>query len=84
MAALYKNFTLSELEYHYNPQNAVADHASWSEKRNAASAANRKKLKSFFDVPYGASPREKLDIFPAEKTGAPVLIYFHGGYWRSG
>ncbi|HEY1373158.1 MAG TPA: alpha/beta hydrolase [Candidatus Binatia bacterium] len=84
MPAVYKNFTLRELEIHYNPQNAVADHASWSEKRNAASAANRKKLKGFLDVPYGASEREKLDIFPAEKTGAPVLIYFHGGYWRSG
>ncbi|HEY6197257.1 MAG TPA: alpha/beta hydrolase, partial [Candidatus Binatia bacterium] len=84
MTVLYKNYTLSELEYHFNPQNAVADHASWSEKRNAASAANRKKLKGFLDVSYGASPREKLDIFPAEKTGAPVLVYFHGGYWRSG
>ncbi len=84
MTVLYKNYTLSELEYHFNPQNAVADHASWTEKRNAASAANRKKLKGFLDVSYGASPREKLDIFPAEKTGAPVLVYFHGGYWRSG
>jgi arylformamidase len=84
MTVLYKNYTLSELEYHFNPQNAVANHASWSEKRNAASAANRKKLKGFLDVSYGASPREKLDIFPAEKTGAPVLVYFHGGYWRSG
>jgi len=84
MAAVYKNYTLKELEVHFNPQNAVADHASWSEKRNAASAANRKKLKGFLDVPYGASERQKLDIFPAEKTGAPVLIYFHGGYWRSG
>lgn len=84
MAAVYKNYTLSELEVHFNPQNAVADHASWSEKRNAASAANRKTLKGFLDVPYGASERQKLDIFPAEKAGAPVLVYFHGGYWRSG
>lgn len=84
MTGVYKNYTLSELEVHFNPQNAVANHASWSEKRNAASAANRKKLKGFLDVSYGASPREKLDIFPAEKTGAPVLVYFHGGYWRSG
>jgi arylformamidase len=41
-------------------------------------------LKSFFDVPYGTSPRESLDIFPAEAPGSPVLVYIHGGYWRGG
>jgi arylformamidase len=35
-------------------------------------------------VPYGSSPREKLDIYPADHPGGPVLVYIHGGYWRSG
>ena len=35
------------------------------------------------DVAYGGLPVEILDIFPAEKPGAPVLIVIHGGYWYS-
>jgi len=84
MSAVYKNYSREELEFHFNPQNSVPDNATWSEKRNAASLKNRSELKSFLDVPYGSSPREKVDIFPAGKPGAPVLVYFHGGYWRSG
>ena len=35
------------------------------------------------DVPYGNGPRERLDIFPAANANAPVLVFIHGGYWRS-
>jgi arylformamidase len=84
MSAVYKHYTQEEMELHFNPQNSVPDHAQWSERRNRASLTARRELKSFLDVPYGSSPRQKVDIFPAAKPGAPVLIYFHGGYWRSG
>jgi arylformamidase len=33
---------------------------------------------------YGAAPIEKLDVYPTGKTGAPVLIFLHGGAWRKG
>jgi arylformamidase len=81
---IYKNYTPDELERHFDPQKSVPDSTSWSDKRNAASAKNRSEMKSLLDVPYGGSPRQKLDIFPAANAGAPVLVYFHGGYWRSG
>lgn len=41
------------------------------------------------DVAYGTAPSSKLDIFKpvgqAKKSGAgaPVLVFLHGGYWRS-
>jgi arylformamidase len=83
-AIVYKNYTKEELERHFDPQKSVPDHARWAEERNTASQRVRKSLKSFFDVPYGDPPRRVSDIFPAAKPEAPVLIYFHGGYWRSG
>lgn len=38
------------------------------------------------DVPYGASPRERMDIIfpPRLAKGAPLHVFIHGGYWRSG
>jgi arylformamidase len=81
---VYQSYTKDELERHFDPQKSVPDHARWAEERNNASQRVRKTLESSFDVPYGDSPRQVSDIFPASKPGAPVLIYFHGGYWRSG
>src|SRR4030095_9988084 len=34
-------------------------------------------------VRYGGGPNEHLDIFPTSKADAPVLVFIHGGYWRS-
>jgi len=32
---------------------------------------------------YGAHEREQLDLFPAGIADAPLLVFIHGGYWRS-
>lgn len=36
------------------------------------------------DVAYADDPRERLDILPASRPAAPVLVFIHGGYWRGG
>jgi len=38
------------------------------------------------DLRYGARPREVLDVILPErpKAGAPLHVFVHGGYWRSG
>jgi acetyl esterase/lipase len=38
------------------------------------------------DVPYGAHPRQRLDLYaPLSANGpAPVVIFFYGGSWNSG
>ena len=42
------------------------------------------------DLPYGAIPRQKLDVYrprsvPADaKPGAKVVVFFYGGYWQYG
>ncbi|NML17864.1 alpha/beta hydrolase [Azohydromonas sp. G-1-1-14] len=43
----------------------------------------RERLRCVLDVPYGPTRAETLDIFPAARPGAPVFVFFHGGYWRS-
>lgn len=35
------------------------------------------------DVRYGGGPNEHLDIFRSQATNAPVVVFIHGGYWRS-
>jgi arylformamidase len=35
------------------------------------------------DLPYGDGVNETLDVFRAANSNAPVLVFIHGGYWRS-
>jgi arylformamidase len=83
-AVVYKHFTKEEMELNFNPQAAVPDHARWSAERRKASLRVRATLRAHLDVPYGDSPRQRMDIFPAGNPAAPVFFYIHGGYWRGG
>ena len=67
----------------YNNRALVPDFADHFAHWSAASAEARKALPAQIDVRYGNGPNETLDIFPATRPGAPVVVFIHGGYWRS-
>lgn len=72
-------------ERHYNPRSAVPDFAVYGARRAALSERALAERRSVADVPYGPHPRHRLDIYRAVSGGpAPVHVFFHGGYWRSG
>ncbi|HWP57344.1 MAG TPA: alpha/beta hydrolase [Candidatus Acidoferrales bacterium] len=81
---VYKRFRKQEMELHFNPGGTVTDRERWTQERSKRSAAARAALKSWLNVRYGPRPRQVLDIFPAARPDAPVELFIHGGYWRSG
>ena len=72
------------LDAQYNNRARVADHvqvlANWA---RASTLARSGAPGAQLDVSYGEDASETLDIFPAPQAGAPVLVFIHGGYWRS-
>jgi arylformamidase len=66
----------------YNNNLAVANSAALIERRNAQAAAFRAAHPAGLDVPYGATPRQKFDLFAAREASAPCLVFIHGGYWQ--
>jgi arylformamidase len=52
----------------------------WAQASKLARDGSPRKV---LDVRYGRGPGQTLDIFPAAQPNAPVLVYVHGGYWRS-
>lgn len=80
----YKGFRQDEMEYQYNPRVSVPEYPELAKVRAARARKVRESAKSWLNVAYGSSPRETLDIYAADKPGEPVLVYIHGGYWRSG
>ena len=76
------------LEAEYNNRLRVPAFAEHLQYWREASAQARVAAhgRSRLDVPYGHSPAETLDVFRPERSpkgGAPVMLFIHGGYWRS-
>ena len=71
------------LDSMYNNRALVPDYAGYFQRWVLASENARATERCSLDIPYGASVGEKLDVFPADDRHAPVLVFIHGGYWRS-
>ena len=71
------------LDSQYNNRLRVPDFAQIVARWTESSARVRETLRAHLDVAYGDAPSDQLDIFPAAQSGAPVLVFVHGGYWRS-
>ncbi|MBL8697352.1 MAG: alpha/beta hydrolase [Alphaproteobacteria bacterium] len=80
---LWAGLTADEHEFQYNPQRSVQDFKQFQARREGPNAAAKARLRCFADQTYGEHPLRKLDIYPAALSGAPVHMFFHGGYWRA-
>jgi arylformamidase len=73
----------SYFDKQYNARAAIPDHAQIFQRWKTRSEDARASLRCHLDLAYGGSPAEKLDIFPAEGKSEALLVFIHGGYWRS-
>jgi arylformamidase len=67
----------------YNARAGIPDHPYIFTRWTKDSAHVRRTSAALLDVAYGESPGERLDFFPANRGGAPLLVFIHGGWWRS-
>ncbi len=80
MSTIWRGYDQDGLDKQY--ERLVADDSyaifdRWR-ARSDESAARRPVT---LDIAYGPAPTERLDVFPAARADAPILIYIHGGYW---
>jgi arylformamidase len=84
---IWHDYDQAALDAQYTTRLQLSDgHEAWSEERQRASAEARRLLSPHLDVAYGGGPRHRLDVFPAppKASPAPIAIFIHGGYWKSG
>ena len=67
----------------YNARELVPDHPDYFRRWAAESVVAMRGGSRSLDVRYGGGPNEHLDVFMTEADRAPVLVFIHGGYWRS-
>ncbi len=70
-------------ESRYNNRAAVPEFQSHFDRWAQASAAARRELDVELDVPYGDDRMETMDIFRPKGEARALLMFIHGGYWRS-
>jgi arylformamidase len=71
------------LDRMYNARAQVPEHPAHLRRWADDSVQALLSLRCELDEPYGIGPGEQLDIFPAQAQRAPVLVFIHGGWWRS-
>ena len=67
----------------YNARAMIPDHPQIFERWKTRSQTAREHEPCHLDLAYGPSAAEKLDIFPAHGECSALLVFIHGGYWRS-
>ncbi len=84
-APVWLDYSQAELDAQYDQTTLVPDTAPWRDSWAAESARVRAALPCRLSVPYGPSPAETLDIFPAAngEDGVPVMLFVHGGAWKA-
>src|SRR4051812_35350827 len=71
------------LDAQYDPRISIPDFGAIVNRWCEESLRARQMLSSSLDIAFGQDKAEKLDVFHASRHGAPVQIFFHGGYWFS-
>jgi arylformamidase len=71
------------LDAQYNLRAAVPEHLTYFARYEAESAALRARWPGRLDLSYGPTPRQAIDLFLPGPSGAPLLVFIHGGYWQS-
>ena len=83
MPDIYHGLDQAALDAQYDNQRHVPDFRDALAEYTRRSAEARATLRCLLGVPYGAGERQKLDVFPAAASAAPVHVFFHGGAWRA-
>ena len=81
--SIYRDFDQETLDREYRIRDSIplAEFEEVIARYAEDSERMRGTLDVRLDVPFGASPAEVMDIFPAGEN-SPVFVFIHGGYWR--
>ena len=80
---IWRDYDQAALDVQYNSRDTVADFASYIAHYTELTRAAKASLPCVQNLAYGDQEVERLDVYPAAKADAPVLVFLHGGDWRS-
>jgi arylformamidase len=83
---VFRHYDQAALELQYDGAARNPDLAALRDARtvriDALAEYVRAAATADLDVAYGSHPRERIDIYRAARSDAPLLAFIHGGYWK--
>ncbi|HEY3145166.1 MAG TPA: alpha/beta hydrolase [Dongiaceae bacterium] len=79
----YELFSDHDLSRQMMPRVAVPDYERWLANDLVLSDGVKERLSVLRNQRYGDGPRQLADLFPASQPGAPIVLFYHGGFWRA-
>jgi len=61
----------------------VPDFPTYERLYKEQSEKTREQLECQLDIPFGRTLDESLDVFPAVRSEALILVFINGGYWHT-
>ena len=80
---VYLDYDQAGLDAQYNLRARWPDHDRFFDRWASESAAVRDRLDCRLDLAYGPTAGQRLDLFPADGSPAPLIAFIHGGYWQA-
>jgi len=81
-AAVFLDYDQAALDAQYDQRSLVKDTSRYEKDWRSGSNAARAELRVRGDLVYGASERQRMDLFSPEGEGPfPVALFVHGGAW---
>jgi len=79
----YLNYDREQLDQQYNIRSSIPRFQSFFERWRESAYQYRQEHQLRTGLRYGQHRLQTLDYLPVEQEGAPLLVFVHGGYWRS-
>lgn len=82
---VYMDFSQEQLDWQYNNRERVANNVEIMTALAKRGNTYANGVSYHPDLAFGDDADELVDVYPATNgdSAAPVMIYFHGGYWYS-
>jgi arylformamidase len=78
----WREWALERLEREYSPSSCVPSIDPFLEAYVQRSGEAARHLRYKQNLRWGTGENDFFDFFPAASPDAPILIFFHGGYWQ--
>jgi len=80
---IWKTFGPEELRRQYSPSTCVDNFDELVAAYTSRSKDSEASAKVIKNIQYGDHEDERLDLFPVDAPGAPLMVFIHGGYWQA-
>jgi arylformamidase len=80
---VWRDLDQAELDRQYNSRGTVPDFTVYTRRYTELTREAKSALRCIENLRYGDGADETLDLYPPTSSGAPLMVFVHGGNWQT-